>query len=88
VFEDGEFEQETIQLAAGDKVMLYSDGADPVIGGCNEQSEFVFTDEFCEVANLDGDGMMKGFTELLDNKEVMAAEYDDVTALLLEIRSI
>ncbi len=86
VFEDAKFSQETVQLQPGDKVMLYSDGAEPVIGGCNEQGEFVFADEFTAIANLDAGAMMAAFNQLVENKNFTPAEFDDVTALWLEIR--
>jgi len=46
IFEDAQFTQETIQLESGDKLFLYSDGIESLIGKCNDQSEFIFTPEF------------------------------------------
>jgi serine phosphatase RsbU (regulator of sigma subunit) len=86
VFEDAQFGQETIQLEAGDKVMLYSDGAEPVIGGCNEQGEFVFTDDFNAIAHHDAHSKAAAFNQLVEDKNFTPAEFDDVTALWLEIR--
>jgi hypothetical protein len=41
VFEQSEYGQQTIQLQRGDKFLLYSDGADPFIGGIEDQAGFL-----------------------------------------------
>ncbi|MHC4215269.1 MAG: PP2C family protein-serine/threonine phosphatase [Planctomycetota bacterium] len=85
VFPEAEFEQKTIQLESGDKLLLYSDGGESVVGQCNEKSEFVFTDTFCSLAAMPIEQMTAEFASLAKNREVTPAEVDDVTAVGLEI---
>ena len=85
IFDDAQFEQETVQLTSGDKVFVYSDGCDSLIGRCNEQNEFIFDDQFCSIMNLPIEQMMAEFDSLVKNRPVRPAEIDDVTAIALEI---
>ena len=85
IFDDAQFEQETVQLTSGDKVFVYSDGCDSLIGRCNEQNEFIFDDQFCSIMNLPIEQMMAQFDSLVKNRHIRPVEIDDVTALGLEI---
>ena len=85
VFKDAEYIQETIQLQSGDKLLLYSDGAEPFIGTFDDQTGFNFSEEFCEIKDLPIVEMMDKFNSLAQNKEINPAEIDDITAVGLEI---
>jgi len=78
VFDQAEFAERTIQLERGDKLLIYSDGADRFIGSYNDQVGFHFQDEFCELTKLP-------ITGILDNQEVDVSEVDDITGVGLEI---
>lgn len=85
VFDDAEFEQETVQLAEGDKLLIYSDGCDRLVGSCNEQGEFAFTDKFCSIINLPVEQMISEFSSLVKNQTTQDGQTDDMTAIGLEI---
>jgi len=85
VFDDAEFEQETVQLAPGNKLLIYSDGCDRLVGACNEQGEFAFTDKFCSIINLPVEQMMSEFSSLAKNCTGRDGQTDDMTAIGLEI---
>ncbi|MBW8001264.1 MAG: serine/threonine-protein phosphatase [Planctomycetes bacterium] len=85
IFEQTEYIQQTIQLQKGDKLFLYSDGAEPVIGAFDEQTGFNFTDEFCEIKNHPVDKMMTMFNSLIKDQEAKLHPKDDITAVALEI---
>jgi hypothetical protein len=46
IFENARYTQQTIQLQAGDKLLLYSDGAEPLIGTFDDSGGFNFTEDF------------------------------------------
>jgi sigma-B regulation protein RsbU (phosphoserine phosphatase) len=85
VFEQAEYVQDTVQLERGDKLLLYSDGAEPVIGGFDGVAGFHFTEEFCRVKDLTVVEMMDQFNTLIQTQKLAPAEIDDITMLGLEI---
>jgi sigma-B regulation protein RsbU (phosphoserine phosphatase) len=85
IFGQAEYTQETIQLQPGDKVLLYSDGAEPFIGDFGDQSGFGFSEKFCEIKDLSVTEMMDKFNTLAQNQEVDPSEVDDVTAVAFEV---
>lgn len=85
VFAESEFQQETLQLAQGDKVFLYSDGIEPLVGDVDDNSVFSFTDEFNLLVDLPVEQMMQQFGRLAKARKVAPEEIDDVTAVALEI---
>ncbi|MBW8036331.1 MAG: serine/threonine-protein phosphatase [Planctomycetes bacterium] len=85
VFPETHFEQDTIQLQHGDKLFIYSDGGENVVGGFNEKNEFAFSEEFRSIVHLPLDSMMQSFDLLAKNNHVSPQEVDDVTAIALEI---
>lgn len=85
IFQDTDYEQHSVQLERGDKVIFYSDGCESMIGQCDDQSNFIFDDVFCSLASLPVEDMMARFETILQNREVPPGEIDDVTVLALEI---
>ena len=85
IFEQSDFDQETIQLAAGDKLFIYSDGCDPLIGECNDKGHFIFDKLFNSIAEMPADRMIAEFESLANSRNIPPEELDDVTALALEI---
>lgn len=85
VFEDAEFSQETVQLEKGDRLLLYSDGVESLIGQTKDDGDFEFSEEFMSSADLGITRFMEMFDIMVRNRTVNNAERDDVTALGLEI---
>ena len=85
IFGKSEYIQQTIQLQPGDKLLLYSDGAEPFIGGLDDTTGFNFGEKFCEIKDLPVIEMMDKFSTLAQNQEVAPSEVDDITAVALEV---
>ncbi|MBE0535258.1 MAG: serine/threonine-protein phosphatase [Phycisphaerae bacterium] len=85
VFEHTEFDQQTVQLEQGDKVFLYSDGCEPLVGKHGEDSEFSFSPEFTAILNLPIEKMTEAFDNIVSKRTLPPAEVDDVTVIGLEI---
>ena len=85
IFEQAEYTQQTIQLQPGDKLLLYSDGAEPFIGSFDNLTGFNFSEEFCRIKDLPIVEMMDRFDTLAQNKKIAPSEVDDITAVGLEI---
>jgi len=85
IFEQADYAQETVQLQPGDKLLLYSDGAEPFIGSFNDQGHFGFYEEFCEATKLPIVEVMDSFNTLMKTREIESSEIDDITLLGLEI---
>ncbi|MBA7676229.1 hypothetical protein ES703_84470 [subsurface metagenome] len=85
VFEQSEYIQQTVQLQRGDKLLLYSDGAEPFVGGVDEATGFRFSEEFCSMRNLSIVEMFDKLKTIAQNKKIDPSEVDDITAVGLEI---
>ncbi|MCE5185704.1 MAG: SpoIIE family protein phosphatase [Planctomycetaceae bacterium] len=85
VFETSEFEQHTIQLHAGDKLFVYSDGGEALIGQNKEDGSLEFSNEFRGLADLPIDEMLKTFGQWAADYKFAPGQLDDVTAVGLEI---
>lgn len=93
IFDQAEYTDLSIELAPGDKFLLYSDGTEALIGAFDEttgstgsrQAGFKFTKEFQEIKELSVVEMMEKFTLLAQHQEVDPAEVDDITAVALEV---
>jgi uncharacterized protein YfkK (UPF0435 family) len=85
VFKDADYSEDKIQLQAGDKILLYSDGAEPFIGSFDDLTGFHFTQEFSEIKDLPIIETMDRFNTLAQNQNTDSAEVDDITTLGLEV---
>jgi serine phosphatase RsbU (regulator of sigma subunit) len=85
VFKDADYTEDKVQLQAGDKVLLYSDGAEPFIGSFDDLTGFHFTKEFCEIKDLPIIEMMDRFNTLAQNQNTESSEVDDITTLGFEV---
>ncbi len=85
IFEQAEYVQETVQLQPGDKLLLYSDGAEPFIGSFNDQARFEFNEEFCQIMDSPIVEVMDSIQALMKNREIESSEIDDITLLGLEV---
>ena len=85
VFEQAEYTQQTVQLRHGDKLFLYSDGAEPFIGNFNDTTGFGFSDEFLEVKDLPVVEMMDKLNTIAHNQKIEPSEIDDITIVAFEV---
>ncbi len=85
IFENAEFIQQTVQLQAGDRLLLYSDGAESLIGQNTTGEQFQFTDELLAVKDASITGIIDRLTELAKNRHLDPAEVDDLTLVGLEV---
>lgn len=77
--------QQTVQLQTGDKLLLYSDGAESFIGNFDDQKGFQFSEQFRRISAMSIDQMMESLNEFARNPQINPAELDDITAVVLEI---
>ncbi len=93
IFENARYTQQTIQLQAGDKLLLYSDGAEPLIGTFDDAGSFNFTEDFRRLTNLPIADMAEKFNGLIQNRgpktsgmdSTISPQVDDITMVGLEI---
>jgi sigma-B regulation protein RsbU (phosphoserine phosphatase) len=85
IFENAEFLQETVQLQEGDRLLLYSDGAEDLVGRLHDKSGFQFTEEMLALVDRPITEIVDRLTELARNRDIDPAEVDDLTLLGLEI---
>ncbi len=85
IFEKAEYGQQTVQLQPGDKILLYSDGAEPFIGSFNNLGGFSFNEQFCRASDSSIIDIVDSFKAAMRNKEIDSSEIDDITLLGLEI---
>ncbi len=85
VFESAEFTQTTTQLQSGDRLLLYSDGAETLIGQLHDKSGFQFTEEFLVVQDAPITEIVDRLTEIAKLRDIDPAEVDDFTLVGLQI---
>lgn len=86
IFDNAEFIQQTVQLQAGDRLLVYSDGAEPLIGHNTTSELFQFSDELLAIKDKPITEIVDRLTDLAHNRHVDPAELDDLTLVGLEIR--
>ena len=85
IFEDAEYIEGKVQLQKGDKLLLYSDGAEGIVGCLGDRGDFQFGEGFCQIKDFSIVEMMDKLNKLVQNQKVIPVEADDVTAVGLEI---
>ena len=92
VFEDEQYEQETVQLLPGDRLLLYSDGfecafPDDEIGknGKRKVANENYAKEFLDLGNGDAAEAFKRMEENLDGQAGSLNQKDDLTIVCLAI---
>jgi len=85
VFKEAEYSEDKIQLQKGDKILLYSDGAEPFIGNYDDLTGFHFMKEFVNLKDLHISEMMDQFNMMAQNQNIDPSEVDDITTLGLEV---
>ena len=87
VFEQAQYPEECVQLEPGDKLVIYSDGAEPFIGNFFDEKGFVFFDEFKAILDAPVVDMLDRFVTLTKTKEIDPGSFDDITLIGLEIKT-
>ena len=85
VFENAEFIQQTVQLEKGDRLLLYSDGAESLIGRLHDKEGFRYTDEFLALNDASITEIVDRLTEMATHRELNPAEIDDLTIIGLQL---
>lgn len=85
VFGEAKFEVITMALRPGDKLMLYSDGGEPLIGQSKDDGTLTFNEDFRTITKLPIDQMIQAYDQMAQQYRFKPGESDDVTAIGLEI---
>ena len=85
IFENSEFTQETVQLNLGDKLILYSDGAEPLIGATTDGENFDYSDDFLRLKDTSAEHLIAELEILAEAERKSSAEIDDITAIALQL---
>jgi sigma-B regulation protein RsbU (phosphoserine phosphatase) len=85
VFENAEFVQQSVQLERGDRLLLYSDGAESLIGRLHDKEGFQYTDEFLALNDGSITEIVDRLTEMATHRQVNPAEIDDLTIIGLQL---
>jgi phosphoserine phosphatase RsbU/P len=85
VFQESEFQQKSLTLHPHDKLFIYSDGGEPLVGQNRDDGAFLFTEQFQDICRLPIDQMLAAYNEMAEQYHFKPGETDDVTAIGLEI---
>ncbi len=85
VFESAEFTQASIQLRSGDRLLLYSDGAELLVGQLTDSAGFQFTEELLALRDEPIGQIVDRLTDLAGQRQITPEEVDDFTLVGLEI---
>jgi len=85
IFEQAEYVQGTVQLQPGDKLLLYSDGAESFIGRFDDNGSFGFNEEFCTIKDSPLIDIVDSINADIQNQTIDPSEIDDITLIGLEI---
>ncbi len=87
VFSEAKFEKQSHHLLPGDKLFLYSDGGEPLIGEALDDGSFGFNEAFEDICQLPIDEMIGAYDHMAQHYHFAPGQLDDVTALGLEVLS-
>jgi hypothetical protein len=85
VFPEAEFQQQSMTMQPHDKLFIYSDGGEALVGQSGEDFRFQFSKRFREICRLPIEEMLSAYNEMAENYRFSPGETDDVTAIGLEI---
>jgi len=85
VFDQVDYVQQTIQLRAGDRLLLYSDGAESFVGTFDDLTGFHFTEQFHAIKDLPIVDMLDEFSAIAHSRKIDPSEADDITLVGLEV---
>ncbi len=85
VFDSVEFTQSSVQLQSGDRLLLYSDGAESLVGQLIDNAGFQFNEELLALRDAPIHQIVDHLTELQSQRQITPEEVDDFTLVGLEI---
>jgi hypothetical protein len=85
IFEQAEYVQGTVQLQPGDKLLLFSDGAESFIGRFDDNGSFNFNKEFFNIKDSPLIDIVNSINTDIQSQTIDPSETDDVTLIGLEI---
>jgi len=85
VFDGAEFTQQTIQMQRGDRLLLYSDGAELLVGQLYDGEGFRFTEELLALKDAPATEIVDALTQIANDRDIDPAEVDDFTLVGLQI---
>ena len=85
IFPEADFEQKSIQLQTGDKLFVFSDGVEPMIGDSESDGQFRFNKSFSDMCRLPIEPMIEALSHMAKEYHFKPCEVDDVTAVAMEI---
>lgn len=85
VFQHAQHKQHKIQLQRGDKLLLYSDGAEAFIANTDDAGAFTFNSQFRETTDLPIEQMLERLDKLVSTQKPLPPAADDITFIGLEI---
>ncbi|MHC4518716.1 MAG: PP2C family protein-serine/threonine phosphatase [Planctomycetota bacterium] len=85
VFDNAEFAQRAIQLESGDRLLLYSDGAESLIGQLVDSEGFHFSEDLVALKDAPITEIVDTLTEIANNREISHSEVDDFTLVGLQV---
>ena len=85
IFENALFSTQKIQLQEGDKILLYSDGAENLIGTFDDNNKLTFSDDLISASTYSAQGMCDYLKSSISEMPLEEEEKDDITAIVLEI---
>jgi sigma-B regulation protein RsbU (phosphoserine phosphatase) len=85
IFSGATYTHGSIQLQKGDKLLVYSDGVERIIGGFEETSGFAFSDEFRRIKDLPVGEMFERLNLLAQENTSGHDATDDITAIGVEV---
>ncbi len=90
VFPESTYESATVQLNPGDRIVLYTDGAEEALADPNEQAEIQqsFLNAFEPFARLGRDDLLLQMTAMLDIRFGRTGAEDDITLMVLDIDAL
>ncbi len=86
VFPDEKFEERTITLDEGDRLLLVTDGVEVAFGADIATSQQRWNTELNARHNMPAEQFLAEFADLIDKAEAGVSLRDDLTMLMLEIR--
>lgn len=85
IFETAEFGEQIIQLERGDRLLLYSDGAESLIGRLDQKNGFQFADQFLALNAKSITEIIDQLTWMAKNRQLQPDEVDDLTLVGLQL---
>ncbi len=86
IFDSAMFQQDTFQLQHGDKVLIYSDGAEPFIGHLDDRLGFVVQRSLLELADANVTELVGGLETIARQQRTADSGIDDVTILGVQVK--